>query len=55
MRTYDDNDSTWRLVKNTDGLAKYALVAKYPFADVYQLKDEYIKDLNTKPILPKQK
>jgi hypothetical protein len=54
-RTYDDNDSTWRLIKNTDGLAKYELVAKYPFADVYQLKDEYLKDLNTKPILPNQK
>jgi hypothetical protein len=54
-RTYDDNDSTWRLIKATDGLAKYELVAKYPFADVYQLKDEYIKDLNTKPILPNQK
>lgn len=54
-RTYDDNDSTWRLIKNTDGLAKYELVAKYPFADVYQIKDEYLKDLNTKPVLPKQK
>jgi hypothetical protein len=55
MRTYDDNDSTWRLVKASDGLAKYELVAKYPFADVYQLKDEFLKELNTKPILPQQK
>lgn len=54
-RTYDDNDSTWRLIKETDGLAKYELVAKYPFADVYQLKDEYINELNTKPILKNQK
>jgi hypothetical protein len=54
-RTYDDNDSTWRLIKNSDGLAKYNLVAKYPFADVYEIKDEYLKDLNTKPSLPSQK
>jgi hypothetical protein len=55
MRTYDDNDGTWKLVKASDGLAKYNLVAKYPFADVYQLKDEYLQDLNTEPIFQNQK
>lgn len=55
MRTYDDSDGTWKLVKTSDGLAKYNLVAKYPFADVYEIKPEYLKDLNTKPILPPQK
>jgi hypothetical protein len=55
MRTYDDSDSTWREIKDSDGYAKYRLVEKYPFADIYELKEEYVKDLNTKPIYNNQK
>lgn len=54
-RTYDDNDSTWKLIKNSDGLAKYSLVAKYPFADIYELKEEFINNLNTEAVFINQK
>ncbi len=55
MRTYDNNDATYRLVSQTNELEKYELVGKYPFADIYELKDEYLKDVVTEPILGKQK
>ena len=55
MRTYDDNDLTWKTVSRTPGFASYTLVAKYPFADVYEIQPEYVKQLNTAPILGKQK
>lgn len=50
MRTYDDNDGTWKNVKNTKGIEKYNLIHKYPFADIYELKEEYVKNLTTTPI-----
>ncbi len=50
VRTYDNNDLTWKKIKNSKALKKYNLVAKYPFADVYALKNQYVKNLNTKPI-----
>lgn len=55
MRTNDLNDQTFRLVKESGQLEKYELVSSYPFADVYQLKSEYLNNLNTEPILGKQK
>lgn len=55
MRTYDNNDITYKAVSKTPDLIFYDLVGKYPFADIYQLKDIYLKDLNTQPILGKQK
>lgn len=55
MRTYDNNDMTYKAVSKTPDLVKYNLVGKYPFADIYELKDEYLPGLNTKPILGKQK
>ena len=55
MRTHDDNDSTFRLVKDTSGYSKYDLVDSYPFADIYQLQPEYLEQLNTEPIFGKQK
>lgn len=54
MRTYSDDDSTWKAIKDNPGFKNYELVDHYPFADIYKLKDEYLKDLNTEPIL-KQK
>ncbi len=54
MRTNDQNDQTFRLV-NKKQLSKYNLVGKYPFADIYEIKPEFVKFLNTKPVLGKQK
>jgi len=51
MRTHDDNDSTFRLVKDTPGFAKYELIDSYPFADIYEIKHEYLDNVNTEPIL----
>ena len=55
MRTNDLNDSTFKAVHVTKGFAKYNLVGHYPFADIYELKPEYLKTLNTKPSLGPQK
>lgn len=51
MRTHDDNDLTFRLVKNSPGFSKFELVDHYPFADIYELKDEYLVGLNTRPVI----
>lgn len=55
MRTHDDNDITYKAVSRTPGFAYYDLVDSYPFADIYQLKDEYVGQLETNTILPKLK
>ncbi|MEA1926205.1 MAG: hypothetical protein U9M90_03105 [Patescibacteria group bacterium] len=57
VRSYSDNDSTWRLLKdNEDFQNHYELVDHYPFADIYQLKVEYLDGLETEPVLdPKVK
>lgn len=55
MRTYDMSDMTYKAVSKTPDLAKYDLVGKYPFADIYELQPQYLKDLNTEPVFGKQK
>lgn len=57
MRTNDNNDSTFKLISKTKAYREgwYRLVDSYPFADIYEIKPEHIKNLNTKPILGKQK
>jgi len=55
MRTYSDDDQTWRLVSKTIGFERYERVKQYPFADIYQLKDEYLKDLDPNPSFGAQK
>ncbi|HSA83692.1 MAG TPA: hypothetical protein VLF20_02285, partial [Patescibacteria group bacterium] len=55
MRTNDNNDQTFRLVSKTKALSKYTIKGSFPFADIYELKPEYLKTLNTEPILPKQR
>ena len=55
MRTNDENDQTFKLIKQSGQLYKYTLVDSYPFADIYQLKDEFLPNLITEPTLPKQK
>lgn len=55
MRTYDNNDLTWKAVSKAPGFSNYTLVGSYPFADIYEIKPEFIPLLNTTPILGKQK
>lgn len=55
MRTNDDNDGTFKLVKQSGQLYKYTLVESYPFADIYELKPEYRSTLNTEANLGPQR
>jgi len=55
MRTYDDNDSTWKNVSRTKGFQDYKLVETYPFATIFELNEQYLNDLNTTPVFGKQK
>lgn len=55
MRTNDNNDLSWRFVSISGALDRYILVSSYPFADIYELKPEYLSDLNTTPVFGKQK
>lgn len=55
MRTNDVNDSTFRNLMDSPGLVNYDLVGKYPFADIYQIKPEYLNQLNFEPVFKDQK
>jgi len=55
MRSFDDNDQTWKTVSKTPDINSYNLVEKYPFADIYELKPEFLSNLNTKPVIGNQK
>jgi len=55
MRTYSEEDLTWRLVSRVPGFGAYDKVQSFPFADVYELRPEYLPELNTTPTLGKQK
>ncbi|OGM20509.1 hypothetical protein A2714_03920 [Candidatus Woesebacteria bacterium RIFCSPHIGHO2_01_FULL_38_9] len=55
MRTHDDNDLVWKDVSRSEGFKKYILVDSYPFADIYELDEKYLGDLNTGPTFGKQK
>lgn len=55
MRTHDQADLAWKGVSKSDGFSKYTKVASYPFADVYELKPEYIPQLNTEPTITDNK
>lgn len=55
MRTNDDNDLTFRSIKTTPGFKRFKLVDSYPFADIYELDQQYLDDLITEPILGKQR
>lgn len=48
MRTYSEEDSTYRLIKDTPGLQYYTKVQAYPFADVYELKPQYLPRMSQK-------
>lgn len=55
MRTNDENDLSFKLVNKSKQLDKYVLVQHFPFADIYELKSEYLPELITEPILGRQK
>src|SRR3990167_7825727 len=55
MRTNDVNDQTFKAVSKTPAFTRYNLVEKYPFADIYEIKPEYLPQLNTEPVLGKQR
>jgi hypothetical protein len=55
MRTYDDNDLTWKAVSRTKGFSRYTKVKSFPFADIYELKPEYVKNLNLEERFENQK
>ncbi len=55
MRTNDNSDLTFRGIKDSEGFSKYTLVGSYPFADIYELKDEFLFELNTEPVIGRQK
>ncbi len=56
MRTYDDNDQVYRLIKNTVGFKNnYNKVQSFPFADIYEIKPQYLGQLNYEPIFGRQK
>jgi hypothetical protein len=55
MRTNDDNDLTFRSIKKTSGFLRYDRIKSFPFADIYEIKPEYVDQLITDPILPKQR
>jgi hypothetical protein len=52
LRTNDTNDSTFReLQYNREFKENYVLVKKLPFADIYEVKPDFVKDLHTEPTL----
>ncbi|HVZ12490.1 MAG TPA: hypothetical protein VG965_05660 [Patescibacteria group bacterium] len=57
MRTNDNNDQTFKLVSKTAAYKNgdYTLVNHYPFADIYEIKPQFLKTINTKPTLGYQK
>lgn len=56
LRTYDTNDLTYEAIYELESFkTMYNLVDSYPFADIYELKEEYLDNLNTEPIFGKQK
>lgn len=55
LRTNDENDLTFRLIKNKPGFKHYHMVKHFPFADIYELDAKYVNGLITKPIYANQK
>jgi len=55
LRTNDLNDQVFKAIRNTPGFKNYNLVGKYPFADIYEIKKEFIPLLNTEASLGKQR
>lgn len=55
LRTNDNNDQTYReLSDNKEFRNNYVRVRSLPFADIYEIKPEFVKDIETQPILNKE-
>lgn len=54
MRTNDLNDQTFKLVSKTSAIKDYNLVGHFPFADIYELKPQYVQYLHTQPVFKNQ-
>jgi len=56
LRTGDDSDFTWHLLKNNTAFkTRFDRVHSYPFADIYMLKPEFRSKVQTQPVLGHQK
>lgn len=55
MRTYDDQDLTWKAVSRVPGFASYHKVAAYPFADIYELDLDKQSELETQAVITNNK
>jgi len=55
MRTYDNNDMTWRFVSKAPGFAHYTKVESYPFADIYEISPQFVDQLETREVFRGQK
>ncbi len=55
MRTYDDADLVWKSVSRVPGFANYTRVAAYPFADIYELNEEFVDTVNTEAVIENNK
>jgi hypothetical protein len=55
LRTNDNSDLTWRSIHDKPGFSNYQLVNHFPFADVYEIKPEYLSQLPTDFSIVKQK
>ncbi|KKU88944.1 MAG: Glycosyl transferase family 2 [Microgenomates group bacterium GW2011_GWF2_47_9] len=51
MRTYSVEDLVWADVSTTKGFAMYHKVRSFPFADIYELDESLLKNLNTTPTI----
>ncbi|HZE86805.1 MAG TPA: hypothetical protein VE090_01225 [Methylomirabilota bacterium] len=56
VRTHDTNDLTYKVLQfNPAFNQKYTLVNHFPFADIYELKSQYVPDLEPLPVLTDNK
>lgn len=56
MRTNDKSDNTFKEIKNKDAFKKnYRLVHSYPFADIYELKTEFLGSVETEAVITDNK
>lgn len=51
LRTHDMGDWTFREIKDTSGFNNFELVDHYPFADIYELKAEYVDAVQKEPVV----
>lgn len=55
MRTYDDADLVWKAVSRVPAFSAYHKVAAYPFADIYELDESMLGNLETEAVITNNK